>query len=128
MELTIPGQRTWMLKSVVEEDKICLELAEKPASDEPQPFHSWLLPSRSWDVSPSTGASKDPLLILSCFTKARPRRLLQISWLYFCTMDTYITAELKREVNVISFSADKSFSSPETIRASLDKAKQSDIG
>lgn len=71
MELTIPDQRTWMLKSVVEEDKICLELAEKPASDEPQPFHPWLLPSRSWDVSPYS-ASKDPLLILSCFTKARP--------------------------------------------------------
>ena len=33
MELTIPGQRTWMLKSVVEEDKICLELAEKSVSD-----------------------------------------------------------------------------------------------
>ena len=43
-------------------------------------------------------------------------------------MDTYITAELKREVNVISFSVDKSFSSPETIGASLDKAKQSDEG
>ena len=37
MELTTLGQITWMLKSVVEEDKICLELAEKSVSDEPQP-------------------------------------------------------------------------------------------